>query len=96
MKVRVRTLRSQGRKVKQYGTAAQGVVGDLTMHTMAESGANSYTVATLRAGAPKDPDLLPPLYEPTMVTIGGTGLLLRGFESIDGASCVQEWHCELE
>jgi hypothetical protein len=95
MKVRVRPLRSHGRKVKQYGTAAQGIVGEITMHRML-GGEQSYTAATLKAGLPKDPDLLPPLYEPTLVTISSNGLLLRGFESIDGASYVQEWHCELE
>ena len=60
------------------------------------SGQQNYTAVTLRDLLPKDPDLLPPLYEPVLVNIGGNGLLLRGFESIDGASYVQEWRCEFE
>lgn len=78
----------------QYGTMAQGILGDVTMHTQS-GGQGSYTAATLRAGSPREPDLLPPLYEPVLVTIGGTGFLLRGFEAVEGASYVQEWHCEL-
>ena len=65
------------------------------MHSM-NGAQKSYKAATLRTGAPKDPDLLPELYEPVLVTIGGTGFLLRGFESVEGASYAQEWHCELE
>jgi len=30
-----------------------------------------------------------------LVAIGGTGFLLRGFESAEEASFVQEWHCEV-
>jgi hypothetical protein len=65
--------------------------GDLTMHSQG----GAYTVVSLRKGAPKDPELLPPLYEPVLVAVGGTGFLLRGFESVEGASYVQEWHCEV-
>ncbi len=93
MRFRVRALRRHGRRVAEYGTASHGLAGDLTLSTtFGDKGA--YAVATLKAGAPKDPDLLPPLYEPVLVAVGGTGLLLRGFESADGASYVQEWHCE--
>lgn len=94
MRVRVRALRQRGRRVGPYGTMAQGILGDVTMHAQS-SGQGSYTAATLRSGSPKDPDLLPPLYEPVLVTIGGTGFLLRGFEALEGCSYVQEWHCEL-
>ncbi len=95
MRARVRALRVQVRRTTQYGSQSQGIVGDITMHAQA-GGQGSYTAATLKAGAPKDPDLLPPLYEPVLVAIGGTGFLLRGFESVDRASYVQEWHCEVE
>ena len=92
MKVSVKVLRRNGRRVGEYGTAAgRRIAGVLTMHSQA----GAFTAATLRQGAPKDPDLLPPLYEPVLVTIGGTGFLLRGFESNDGATYMQEWHCEV-
>ena len=61
-------------------------MGTLGMHSM--SGQQNYTAVTLRGSLPKDPDLLPPLYEPVLIGIGGNGFLLRGFESIDGASFV--------
>jgi hypothetical protein len=82
MRVKVLALRHQGRRKGSYGTMApQGIIGSISMHTQ-NGGRGSYTAATLKAGAPKDPDLLPPLYEPVLVTITNGGLLLRGFESI--------------
>lgn len=41
----------------------------------------------------RDVVLLEPLFHPELVTLGTGSLLLRGFESIDGAVHVQEWHC---
>ena len=38
-------------------------------------------------------DLLPPLYEPQMAAIGSEAIMLRSYESCDGAAFVQEWHC---
>ncbi len=96
MRARVTVMRKQGRRVGQYGSlAAKAVTGTLGMHSLT-GGQNSYTAATLKGSAPKDPDLLPPLYEPVLVTITSGSVLLRGFESVDGASFVQEWHCEFE
>ena len=60
------------------------------------SGRQNYTAATLRGLLPKDPDLLQPLYESVLVGIGGNGFLLRGFESIEGASFVPEWRREID
>ena len=42
-----------------------------------------------------DRELLPPLYSPELVAIGEDSILLRGFQSVDGAAYVQEWRCEL-
>jgi hypothetical protein len=96
MRVRVKALRRRGKRVSEYGTlAGPAPAGDLTLQSVAGA-RGAYAVATLKGGsAPKDPDLLPPLYEPVLVAIGGTGFLLRGFESADDASFVQEWHCEV-
>lgn len=94
MTIRVTALRRQGRRLGHYGTAApKAVQGTIGLHTQM-NGQHSYTAATLKGSAPKDPDLLPPLYEPVLVTLTNGALLLRGFESVDGASFVQEWHCE--
>ena len=95
MRVRVFPLRHRGRRSGQYGfEAPQGIVGNLGMHSM--SGQQTYTIATLRSGEPIAPELLPRLFEPVLVNIGANGLLLRGFEAIDGTSFVQEWRCEFE
>lgn len=40
-----------------------------------------------------DHDIVPALYEPHLVAIGQDSILLRGYESTDGGSHVQEWHC---
>ena len=96
MRVRVKAMRRQGRRVSENGTlAGERSAGELTLQTVV-GGRGAYAVATLKGGsAPKDPDLLPPLYEPVLVAVGGTGFLLRGFESAGDASYVQEWHCEV-
>jgi hypothetical protein len=96
MRARVTVLRKQGRRVGQYGTlAARAIAGTLGMHSQV-GGEQSYTAVTLKGSAPKDPDLLPPLYEPVLVTITNGSILLRGYESFEGASFVQEWHCEFD
>ena len=43
-----------------------------------------------------DRELLPPLYCPELVALGESALLLRGFQSDEGAAYVQEWRCVLE
>jgi len=70
-------------------------VGTIALHTELR-GSHSFTAATLRSGRPKEPELLPALHEPVLVTLTDRGLLLRGYESVDGASYVQEWRCVFE
>ncbi len=96
VKAIVTPLRIRGtRRADGYGTAApRPVTGQLGMHTMSGAGGH-YTAATVKGSEPKSPELLPVLYEPVLVTISANGFLLRGFESVDGSSFVQEWHCEL-
>jgi len=55
-----------------------------------------HTVARLCARVERgsnEAELLPSLYEPQLMAVGADSLLLRGFESSDGAAHVQEWHC---
>lgn len=68
-------------------------MGLIALHTELR-GSESYTAAVLRNGEPKAAPLIPPLHEPVLVALTDRALLLRGFESIDGASYVQEWRCE--
>lgn len=76
----------------------ESVTGELQLHAIMR-GSQAHRVAQLRAidarGSRSD-DLLPPLYEPELVAIGSDALLLRGYESADGAAYVQEWRCVLE
>jgi hypothetical protein len=96
MRVRVLMLRRNGRR--QANRGEEGIAGDLSMHAIT-LGSEIHKVARLcarMAMSSKDEDLLPALYAPELVAIGEGSLLLRGFESSDGAGHVQEWHCVLE
>jgi hypothetical protein len=96
MRVRVFALRQRGRRTGGYGSLApQGIAGSIGMYTQLH-GDRSIAAATLKGSAPKEPDLLPPLYEPVLVALTNQGLLLRGYESVEGAAYVQEWRCEFE
>ena len=94
MKVRVFTLRLNGRRnARSEGT--DGVAGELRMYSMVH-GSEMHVVARLCYRSDRssnDRELIPPLYAPTLVAVGEGSLLLRGFQSIDGAAYVQEWRC---
>jgi len=97
MKVRVFTLRQRGRRTAR-SESAEGIPGDLRMYAIAH-GSEMHRVARLCHRADRssnDRELLPPLYAPKLVALGDASLLLRGFQSIDGAAYVQEWRCVIE
>jgi hypothetical protein len=94
MKVRVFPLRQNGRRTHR-GENVEGVPGDLRMYSMVQ-GAEMHMVARLCYRSDRssnDRELLPPLYAPKLVAVGEGSLLLRGFQSVDGAAYVQEWRC---
>lgn len=39
-----------------------------------------------------DPDVIPPLWEPHLLTFGGQGMIVVGFEEIDGSHYYQGWY----
>lgn len=97
MKVRVFSLRSRGRRVDRH-EGAEGVPGELRMYSQV-SGSEMHMVARLCTRTERgstDRELLPPLYAPRLVAVGERALLLRGYQSVDGAAYVQEWRCVLE
>ena len=97
MKVRVFVLRQRGRR-SHRSDELEGVPGDLRMFSMVH-GSEMHTVARLCTRTDRsstDRELLPPLYSPSLVAVGERALLLRGFQSIEGAAYVQEWRCVLE
>lgn len=96
MPFRVYRMRGQGRRPSRRDAGRdEGYVGTIGMHTQLH-GTESVRLATLRGPGPKDGDILPPLYEPVLVTLTDRGLMLRGFESVDGVAYVQEWRCTFE
>jgi hypothetical protein len=73
----------------------EGVEGELQMASTMH-GSKMHVVARLCSRAEltiHDKDLLPPLYSPELIAIASQALLLRGFQSDDGAAYVQEWRC---
>ena len=75
-----------------------GIPGDLRMYSMVQ-GSEMHRVARLCTRTDRsstDRELLPPLFSPELVAVGDRALLLRGFQSVDGAAYVQEWRCLLE
>lgn len=97
MKVRVYPLRHRGRRTERPENP-DGVPGDLRMFSMVH-GSEMHSVARLCTRTERsstDRELLPPLYSPQLVAVGDRALLLRGFQSVDGAAFVQEWRCVVE
>ena len=97
MKVRVFPLRRNGRRTAR-ADEEPGVAGDLRMFSMVH-GTEMHMVARLCTRTERsstDRELLPPLYRPELVAVGENALLLRGFQSVDGAAYVQEWRCLVE
>jgi hypothetical protein len=90
-------MRQRGRRADR-GDLNDGVPGDLRMYSQV-FGAEMHNVARLCTRTDRgsqDRELLPPLYAPALVAVGEGSIMLRGFQSIDGASYVQEWRCVLE
>jgi hypothetical protein len=97
MKVRVFVMRQRGRRADR-GDSSDGVPGDLRMYSQM-LGSEMHNIARLCTRTDRssqDRELLPPLYSPCLVAVGEGSILLRGFQSIDGAAYVQEWRCIIE
>ena len=97
MRVRVIVLRQHGRRTAR-ADVNEGVPGDLRMYSQV-LGSEMHHVARLCSRTDRssqDRELLPPLYAPMLVAVGQGSILLRGFQSIDGAAYVQEWRCLIE
>jgi hypothetical protein len=91
MRARVHPLRRRGRHTPRT-EHPDGIEGDLTMRSMLQ-GTELRTVARLCALDATHEELLAPLQAPELVALGNGAMLLRGFQSHEGASYVQEWRC---
>jgi hypothetical protein len=89
MRVRVHPLRQRGRHTPRT-EHAEGIDGELTLQSML-LGTEMRTVARLCSHHGRRAELLPPLQSPELIALGNGALLLRGFQTHDGASFVQEW-----
>jgi hypothetical protein len=94
MRARVYPLRQRGRHTPRT-EHPHGIEGELTLDSMLH-GTELTTVARLCSRTGRPAELLPPLQSPELVALGNGALLLRGFQSHDGASFLQEWRCFLE
>ena len=95
----VKRLRIEGRRRSQREINTDpGAIGELRQHK-ARTAANGleYTVLRLASGGAKLLDIIPPLYEPTLLGASSAHFSLRGFERVgEGAAAftvLQEWHC---
>lgn len=90
MKVTVYLLRKRGRRSART-EEGDGVAGELSMTSTGPCTELRLSLPVERSS--RRDDLLPPLYEPVLAAVSRSSMLLRGYESIDGAAFVQEWHC---
>ena len=94
MRVRVHPLRRRGRHTPRT-EHVDGIEGELTLQSVLQ-GTELHTVARLCALGGRPAELLPPLHSPELVALGNGAMLLRGFQSDDGVSFLQEWRVLLE
>ena len=95
MRAKVYLLRRAGRRF--HDRDQEGVEGELRIQSVVR-GAEMHRVVQLcrrQQGAASEVELLPPLYAPELIALGGSSILLRGFESSGGIGYVQEWRCVL-
>ncbi len=96
---KVQLMRRGGRKLSWRDTInGPAYVGELSLGTVA-SGNSIYKIAELQTRGGIVTRLLPPLYEPVVISIAPLALQLRGFERMKEPegyySVIQEWHCEM-
>jgi hypothetical protein len=95
MKFRVTKLRERGKRLADIQIAnAQHLLGDLVSSHVAST-KGFYRVADLKedsSGGLKES--LATLFEPELVQISASGMLLRGIEKMEGRAYLQEWKCD--
>src|SRR5262245_37427674 len=94
MRFSVVRLRSKGRPLPKHEWMNRPpVVGDLRVEELfdAELRRHLRMARVVNMGRVKDPDELPPLYEPLLVAMSPLAFSLTGFERIEGADYAQSW-----
>jgi hypothetical protein len=94
MRFAVRRLRYKGRPLPKHEWLNRPpAIGDLRVEQMFDEELRRYLrmARVVSVGRVKDPDELPPLYEPLLVAMSPAAFSLAGFERIDGADFAQSW-----
>lgn len=94
---KVYLLRRGGRRLSWRDTLnGPAYLGDLSLGSVS-AGNSIYKMAELKTQGGIVTRLLPPLYEPVVVSIAPLALQLRGYERMKEPegyySVIQEWHC---
>jgi hypothetical protein len=95
----VKRLRIEGRRRHQREINADlGALGELRHHQVPTGPKGlEYSVLKLVSGETQCADLIPPLYESTLLIVGSDHFKLRGFERLgkgaDAFTVLQEWYC---
>ena len=94
MRFHVLRLRHRGRPLPRHEWLNRPAAsGDLRVEQVFDEASRCYlrVARVVNVGRAKDPDEVPPLYEPTLVAMSPTAFSLAGFERIDGADFAQSW-----
>lgn len=94
MRFSVLRLRHRGRPLPKYEWMNRpAAVGDLRVEQIFDAELRRYLriARVVSIGRVKDPDELPPLYEPLLVAMSPAAFSLAGFERVDGADFAQSW-----
>ena len=94
MRFHVLRLRHRGRLLPKHEWMNRPPAsGDLRVEQVFDGELRRYlrVARIVGIGRVKDPDELPPLYEPVLVAMSPTAFSLAGFERVDGADFAQSW-----
>ena len=94
MRFSVLRLRYKGRPLPKHEWLNRpAAIGDLRVEQIYDEELRRYLrmARLVNVGRAKDPDELPPIYEPLLVAMSPAAFSLAGFERVDGADFAQSW-----
>jgi hypothetical protein len=94
----VKRLWVEGRRRRPRDISADaGTLGELRQHRARAANGSEYSVLKLTSNGAKCLDIIPPLYESTLLIVDSEHFKLRGFERLglgdDAFTVLQEWYC---
>jgi hypothetical protein len=87
-------MRRQGRRLDRHELAnRESVVGDLRVEEVRDESLGRYVrmARMVDVRRPRDPDLLPVLFDPALVAMSSLAFTLSGFERVDDRDYAQSW-----